>query len=242
MLSDVLGYDKYNELRTELRKNNSLYDYVVKLTDGPNKRKKDKFDFIIEAKAAHINLKQDYINQTLSYCLTSGIDFFILTNSVKWQLFSVKHSKRSPSAHLLHEVDFATSNSIETLAEEFYLFSKAAYLSNDWKNVQQHAKATKTEDVVAVLLSDKIIKAVARELSSISGVKVSHEAIKDVIENQVVKSEVSDINKKLLKKINSDKKRVSRKEKEDNIAPPSIPVATDDDTLPCVPEEEQLAS
>lgn len=213
VLSDVLGYDKYNELRTELREKNNRYDYVVKLLDGPNKKKKDKFDFVIEAKAAHINLKQDYVDQTLSYCLTQGMDYFVLTNAIKWQLYAVKHSKKSPDAQLIHEVDFSTSNSIESLAEEFYLFSKAAYLNCDWKSVWAHSKATKVEDVVAVLLSDKIVKSVTKELSKISGIKVNPEAVKEIIENQIVKSEVEDINKKLLKKINTipQKKKSTQK-------------------------------
>lgn len=214
ILSDALGYDKYNELRTEMREKNNRFDYVVKLLDGPNSRKKDRFDFVIEAKAAHVKLRQDHVDQTLSYCLAKGMDFFFLTNAVKWQLYVVKHSKKNPSAQLIHEVDFSTSNSIESLAEEFYLFSKASYLNNDWKQVVQHAKATKVEDVVAVLLSDKIIKSVAKELSSISGIKVSSDAVKEVVENQIVKSEVGDINKRLLKKINATKPKNVRKPSE----------------------------
>ncbi|MBD66343.1 MAG: hypothetical protein CME62_14120 [Halobacteriovoraceae bacterium] len=203
ILNYVLGYDKYNELRTEMREKNNRFDYVVKITDGPHKRKKDRYDFVIEAKAAHVKLKEDYVNQTLSYCLSKGMDYFFLTNAVKWQLYSVKHSKKNPTAKLLHEVDFSLSNSVETLAEEFYLFSKASYLNGDWKNVCKHAQATKVEDVVALLLSDKIIKTVAKELSKESGIKVHQDIVKDIVENQIVKSEVNKINKRLLKKINT---------------------------------------
>lgn len=203
ILADVLGYDKYNELRTEMREKNNRFDYVVKLVEGPNKRKADRFDFVIEAKAAHVQLRQDHIDQTLSYCLAKGMDYFVLTNAVKWQLYSVKHSKKNPSSRLIHEIDFSVSNSIESLSEEFYLFSKNSYLNGDWKGVVQHAKATKVEDVVAVILSDKVIKTITKELYNQSGFKVNQDLVKDVVENQIVKSEVRDINKKLLKKINT---------------------------------------
>lgn len=211
ILSDVLGFDKYNELRTEMREKNNRFDYVVKLNDGPYSKKKDRFDFVIEAKAAHIHLKEDHVNQTLSYCLAKGMDYFFLTNAVKWQLYAVKHSKKCPSARLLHEVDFSVSNSSDSLAEEFYLFSKASYLNGDWKQVVQHARATKIEDVVAVLLSDKIVRSVTKELIAISGVKVNSDVVKDIIENQIVKSEVDHINNKLLKKINAPKPSRTKK-------------------------------
>ena len=210
ILSYVLGYDKYNELKTEMREKNSRYDYVVKLMEGPNSKKKDKFDFVIEAKAAHIELNQHHIDQTMSYCLTKGMDFFMLTNAVKWRLYMVKRSKKEPTANLIHEVDFGTNNSPESLAEEFYLFSKASYLNNDWKSVSEQVKATKVEDVVAVILSDKVIKLVTKELSTLSGLKISEDMVKEIIENQIVKSSVDTVNKKLLKKINEKPAKKSK--------------------------------
>lgn len=214
MLADVLGYDKYNELKTEMREKNGRLDYIVKLSDGPNAKKKDTFDFVIEAKAAHINLNENHINQTLQYCLTKGVDYFILTNAVKWELYFVRNTKRDPGAILVHEVNFSVNNDIDSLTEEFYLFSKNSYVSGDWKNVHTVKKATKTEDVVAVLLSDKVTRVVAKELASIHDVKITPEQIKDIIENDIVKAEVSDINKRLLKKINDKPK--SKKKKDTN--------------------------
>lgn len=234
ILSDVLGYDKYNELRTEMREKNSRFDYVVKITDGPTKRKPKQFDFVIEAKAAHVSLKEDHINQTLSYCLQKGMDYFFLTNAVKWELYSVKHAKKNPTARLIHEVDFATSNSVDSLAEEFYLFSKHSYLNGDWKKVVKHAKATKIEDIVAIILSDKIVKTIAREITSISGVKVQVDAVKDIIEHQIIKSEVSEVNKKLLKSLNATapKKKTKKKPEKETVSitvnvEPDVEVSTD---------------
>ena len=218
ILSDVLGYDKYNELRTEMREKNSRFDYVVKITDGPTKKKPKQFDFVIEAKAAHVALREDHVNQTLTYCLQKGMDYFFLTNAVKWQLYVVKHSKKSPSARLIHEVDFSTSNSVDSLAEEFYLFTKHSYLNGDWKSVVKHVKATKVEDVVAIILSDKIVKSITREIAAVSGVKVSIDAVKDIIENQIVKSEVSEVNKKLLKSLNAPAPKKTKKPKKEAVA------------------------
>ena len=93
ILSDMLGFDKYNELRTEHREKNGRLDYVIKCTEGPNANKESSFDFVIEAKACHINLNDNHINQTLAYCLTMDIRFFVLTNVAEWKLYFVNKRK-----------------------------------------------------------------------------------------------------------------------------------------------------
>ena len=45
ILSYALGYDKYNELKTEMRERNDRIDYVVKLSEGTNSKKSNKDDF-----------------------------------------------------------------------------------------------------------------------------------------------------------------------------------------------------
>lgn len=216
VLSDVLGYDKYTELKTEMREKNQRFDYVVKLqNEGPNAKKKDRFDFVIEAKAAHVELSESHVNQTLHYCLGKGMDYFFLTNAVHWRLYQVKQCKKNPSAELLFEVDFTLNNSIDDLAEEFYLFSKAAYVSGEWLNVAKQVSATKTEDVVAILLSDKVVRVVSREVQNLTGIKVSEENIRDTIKNQVLVEKIESYNKKVLKKLNEKPKR-KHKEKNPN--------------------------
>ena len=86
VLHDALGFDKYSELRTEQREKAGRLDYIVKLTDGRNANKKDKFDFVIEAKAIHQTISKTHVDQTLTYCLTTNTPFFVLTNVMQWQL------------------------------------------------------------------------------------------------------------------------------------------------------------
>jgi len=198
----VLGYDKYNELKTEMRDKNNRIDYAIKLSEGPNKNKSDKLDFVVEAKAGHVELNQHTIDQTLTYCLSLGVDYFVITNVVKWQLYRISRLGKKPTAYIIHEVVLGLSNDLESLAEEFYLFSKASYLNDDWKNVSQVKKATKVEDVLAVMLSDKIIKSITKELSNYNEIKIGEETIREIIENQIIKIENVEVNKKLLKKLN----------------------------------------
>lgn len=211
LLHNVLGYDKFNELKTEVVSKNGRVDYVVKITDGPLSKKADKFDFVIEAKACYVELSQTVIDQTLTYCNNLAIEHFFITNAREWQLYSVISKKgKPPVANLIHKVVFNNTANLENLAEDFYLFSKAAYLNGDWKKVSDVKSVTKIEDIVAVLLSDKTLKLVARELST-DKVKVTEESIREIFESNLLKQWVGEYNKKLLAKLNEKPKRESNK-------------------------------
>lgn len=202
VLHSVLGYNKFSELKTEMRDKNNRFDYGVKLIDGPFKNKAEKLDFIIEAKACYVELNQAVIDQTLPYCISTGVDYFFLTNAVKWQMFKVVRQGKIPVAIKIHEVIFSATTNYEELAEEFYLFSKWSYLNNDWKHVAEVTKATKVEDVVAVMLSDRIVGAIAKELSNEHEVRVDEESVHEILEKTILKSWSGEYNKKLFKKLN----------------------------------------
>lgn len=211
VLHNVLGYNKFQELKTEVRDKSGRIDYVVKLNDGPFKNKPDRFDFVVEAKACSVELNQVVIDQTLKYCLTAALDFFVITNAHKWQLFRVKR-QGTPTATKIHEVNLVSSTNIESLAEDFYLFSKAAYLNGDWKKVSEVKAATKVEDVVAVILSDKSLKLIARELSNEHEVRITDDTVKEILERKVLKQWSGEFNRRLLKKLNEKPVKKSAEE------------------------------
>lgn len=202
ILGDVLGFDKYNDLKTEFKDKNGRLDYVVKLSEGPNAKKKEKFDFVIEAKAACVELKQDHINQTLTYCLTSNIDYFVLTNARDWQLYRVLKSKTKNDAQLIWDVNLNDGSDIEALVDEMYVFSKHAYLDGKWDFVSDHSKATETGDIMSIIYSDKFVKSICRTLKDIHDVKVVDDVIKEILLSKVFKDSNS-VNKNLLKKLNT---------------------------------------
>jgi len=217
ILADVLGFDKYNDLKTEYKDKNNKLDYVVKLTEGPNSRKKDKFDFVIEAKAAHEELKESYVNQALQYCATSNIDYFILTNAKEWKLFKHKKVKGKPEAHLIWEVNLSGGKDFEVLADDMFVFSKQAYTEEKWDFICDHSKATDMGDIMAVIYSDKFVKNICRALKDIHEVKVNEDIVKEILTQKIFK-DYSKTNKNLLKKLNT----AEIKPEEVKIAPISL--------------------
>lgn len=230
ILGDVLGYDKYNDLKTEYKDRNGRLDYVVKLSEGPHAKKKDKFDFVIEAKAACIELKGDHINQTLAYCLTASIDYFILTNARDWQLYKVTKSKNKSDAQLIWDINLNDGSDIDSLVDEMYVLSKHAYLDGKWDFVSDHSKATDSADIMAIVYSDKFIKTICRSIKELHDVKVVDDVIKEVLMDKVFKDPAG-MNKNLLRKLNTPetKKEIIIVEKDER--PP----------VPCAEVEEKIA-
>lgn len=216
ILGDLLGYDKYNDLKTEFKDKNGRLDYVVKLSEGPNAKKKEKFDFVIEAKAACVDLKEDHINQSLTYCLTANIDYFILTNAKDWHLYMVKKSKSKNEAILIWEVNLNQGEDLEALVDEIYVLTKHAYLEDKWDFISDHSKATDMGDIMAVIYSDKFVKNICKALKDIHDVKVVEDVVRDILTDKVFK-DPNKMNKNLLKKLNPTEVKAVEAKKEDAV-------------------------
>lgn len=215
ILSYVLGYDKYNDLKTEYKDKNGRLDYVVKLNEGPNAKKKEKHDFIIEAKSTCVELKEDYVNQTLSYCLSMGVDYFVLTNVKEWKLFKVINTKSKKEADLIWECNLINGKDLDTLTDEMYVFSKYAYLEKVWDRVSDISKATDIGELLAIIYSDKFVKMMCRSLRDLHEVKISEAALQDILAKDIFK-DFSKLNRNLLKKLNSPEPKSEVKAKEEN--------------------------
>ena len=205
ILNDVLGYDKYTELKTEQREKAGRLDYVVKLTEGPYASKKDKIDCVVEAKAIYQDLTRKYVEQTLTYCLTTNTKYFMLTNVRQWHLYKIKPAQKEtrPDAELIHEVDFTQPNNMEALAEEFYILSRASYLAGNWERVATLKRATNVNDIFTILLSQKAIKLVTKLLGDIHGVKIPEELVGEIIETRLGDDQKLKVNRTLLKRLNA---------------------------------------
>ena len=230
ILHDALGFDKYTELRTEHREKSNRLDYAVKLNDGKNKNRLDVFDFIIEAKAAHVAISEIHIDQTLNYCLGLNVKYFVVTNANDWRLFFVNKRKKIPEANLVFKFSFSDNHSDEDLAEELYVFSKDCFLSDQWENIKEIKNALDTENIMAVLLSDKVSRIVSKELRELTGVKLDIEIIKSVIEKKLVKEEFQNVNRKLIKKIDEKKTKIIKNESNNLDEVLDLPVLPKDET------------
>lgn len=188
ILSDVFGYDKYTEITSEFAIKKTFCDLAIKL-DGNVK-------LLIEAKAAGLDLKDQYTRQAVDYGANSGVEWVVLTNSVTWKVYSITFGK-PVAAEIVYEFDFTTinpkkQNDLELL---YYLTKEAMTKGNKTSLDEFHTQQQFVNKftVSQILLSDTVLDAVRRALKKMSAdAKVSNDEIQKIILEEIIKRDVLD--------------------------------------------------
>ena len=82
ILAEVFGYDKYLEVTSELMIRGTYCDLALKIDN--------KLEFLIEAKAVGIELKEQHMKQAIDYGANKGIQWVVLTNSIDWRIYRIR--------------------------------------------------------------------------------------------------------------------------------------------------------
>ena len=101
LMAETLGYDKYSEITSEYEIRGTYCDLAIKIDE--------EVKFIIEVKAAGIDLKDNHKKQAVDYAANKGIEWVILTNSVEWKIYKVIFEK-PVDAHLVHKMSLIDFN------------------------------------------------------------------------------------------------------------------------------------
>ena len=105
ILADVFGYDKYLELTGEQQIRGTFCDLAVKI-DG-------KIKYLIEVKAAGVDLSHAHLRQAVDYGAKEGIEWVVLTNGISWHLYRIKFGKpiehEEVASFMLGDIDLRLS-------------------------------------------------------------------------------------------------------------------------------------
>lgn len=85
MISDILGYDKYQNLSSEHAIRGTYVDLMVSVDNKPR--------FLVEVKAVGTELKDNFIKQVVDYAANKGVDWVVLTNGIVWRVYKVVFAK-----------------------------------------------------------------------------------------------------------------------------------------------------
>jgi hypothetical protein len=77
VLTEILGYDKYQEVTTELSVRSTFCDLAIKI-DG-------RLQYLIEVKSIGTELKENHLRQAIEYGAREGIEWILLANGHLWQ-------------------------------------------------------------------------------------------------------------------------------------------------------------
>ena len=217
ILSEVFGYDKYSEITSEFAIKKTYCDLALKINGQPR--------VLLEAKAAGLNLKEQHIKQAVDYGSNSGIEWVILSNSVKWMVYRIIFG-RPVSAELVYEFDITEINPKKESDLEllFYLtkeaMSKTGKASLD--EFHNHKQMINKFVVAQTLLTDPVLDVIRKTIKKISpDAKGTNDEIYRIINDEIIKRDVIDDEKtaaakKMLAKALATPKKA---EKSSNIQP-----------------------
>lgn len=185
MLTEIFGYDKYSEITTEYSVRKSFCDLAIKI-DG-------KAELLIEAKAINLDLKEDHVNQTVSYGASSGAEWVILTNGVIWQIYKI-HFSKPVDKDLVAEINLIELNPRkDDELEMLYFLCKEGLGKSLLEEVYTQRRALSKYFIGQLVLTDSIVDVIKRELKRVHpGVRTENEDIRHVLLTDVLKRDVID--------------------------------------------------
>jgi predicted type IV restriction endonuclease len=182
MLTDILGYDKYQEVTTELSVRSTFCDLAIKVHG--------RLQYLIEVKSIGTQLKENHLRQAIEYGAREGIEWVLLTNGHLWQAYRIRFEQ--PIDHdLVFEVDLLSDAKPSDLLEKLYLVSREAGNATVIDLYWQSKEATSRYVLAQLLLSDAVLRVIRRQLRSLfKGTKTTPEELATVLQDDVLKREV----------------------------------------------------
>jgi hypothetical protein len=182
MLSDVLGYDKYQHVTTEFAIRGTYVDLAVR-TDN-------QIRFLIEAKAIGIELNDSHIKQAVDYAANQGIDWVVLSNGAHWRIYKVQFSKPIDKT-LLCDINVLTANPrSDEVIECLGCLSREGFSKSTMSELLQQKQVTSKFSIAAILLTDSVIEHLRRDIRRLSGIRVDEEYLKNTLQNEIIKREL----------------------------------------------------
>ena len=184
ILSEIFGYDKYNEVTSEYAIKGTYCDLAIKLAG--------KLHYLIEVKAIGSDLKENHVKQAVDYAANAGVDWVLLTNGITWRVNRLSFTK--PISHEqvvelnLPSLNHRTSADIQSL----FLLSREAIKKSALPNYHEQVQATNRFLLGALILGDPVINSIRREVKRVSpGIQVDTDEIRKVLQEEVLKREVT---------------------------------------------------
>ena len=229
ILEEAFGWDRFTEITSEYAIRGTYCDLAIKVEDS--------IKYLIEVKAAGIELKESHMRQTIQYGASLGMPWVVLTNGSQWRIYKIKFEK--PLTHdLVVEFDFVGLNpNDDECLDILNLLTKEGVEKELREEYYKRIQTLNRFTVGHLLLSTPVIKAVRRELRGLfEGLKVEEEQLTKIVKDEVLKrdlfegekaEETKSIIQKNYRKIEraaKAKKAVKTSAKIETSPPPSNPI------------------
>lgn len=183
MLAYVFGYDKYQELTSEQQIRGTYCDLAVKI-DG-------KIKYLIEVKAAAIELNEAHLRQTVNYGANQGIEWVALTNGIQWRLYRIKFGQPIETEEISAFNILSINPKNDDDQRKLFLLCREGLTSDAMDTYHQHTQILNRFTVAQIALTEPVISTIRRELRKLfPDLKVDQEHIVEILSAEVFKREV----------------------------------------------------
>lgn len=180
LLGEIFGYDKYTEITSEHAIRGTYCDLAINL-DGD-------IAALIEVKSINTDLKDQNVKQAVDYATNQGVDWVVLTNGAIWKVFKITFAKPIDK-ELVAEFDLSQLEpKSDKAAECLFLICKEGWAKSALDDYSDQKQALSRFFLAAVVLSDKVVGVIRRELRRLSpDVPIDPAEIVNALQNEVIK-------------------------------------------------------
>ena len=183
MLAEVFGYDKYLEVTREFAIRGTFCDLAIKIDS--------KVEFLIEAKAIGLELKDNHLRQAIDYGANNGVSWIVLTNGIAWKAYKIRFEKPI-NYDLVCEFNFADLNpKDEEQLEKLFIICKEGLSKDAREEYLEKVQVVNRFVLGGIILGEEVVNVIRRELRKLSdGILVAPEEITKVLAAEVIKRDV----------------------------------------------------
>jgi predicted type IV restriction endonuclease len=183
IFGEVLGYDKYLEVTSEFAIRSTHCDLAIKV--------EDKIQFLVEAKAIGIDLKETHIRQAVDYGANQGMQWIVLTNGINWRIYRIRF-EQPINYDLVCSFDFLALNPRDERDQEcLFMLSKEGLAKKARDDFYEKVQSVNRYVIGSLILAQPVLITIIRELKKLSsGVKIDIAEVEQIIRTEVLKREV----------------------------------------------------
>jgi predicted type IV restriction endonuclease len=168
-LSQVLGYEPIEEIKTEYMIKGTYADYVIQL--------KGNRHFLVEVKALSLNLNSSHLRQATNYGANEGIDWALLTNGKCFEFYKILFNKPIESRKVF-SLDFSDTSKLKASIELLQFLHKDSVGNKGLEMLWNKSIALDPANVAGYLYTPAVINHIKKSLKEKYKHKFTDEEIK----------------------------------------------------------------
>jgi hypothetical protein len=171
-LTDVLGYEPIEEVKTEYMIRGTYADYVVQI--------KGVQHFLVEVKALSLQLSANHLRQATNYGANEGIDFILLTNGKSFDFYKVLFNQPIEIKKIF-SIDLSTTDSVKQGIDYLQFLHRDSVTHKGLDFLWNKTMALNPEYIAGLLYDPKVINFVKKTLKDKFKSKFTDEEIHNSI-------------------------------------------------------------